>query len=288
MAFFLVVACGKGNSAEPPPPPTPQTPKAPVDGIEVVNQGSEPRRLLRYVPKKGSVTRFELASDGDFSSPGRTMRLPTLVLTTEVTVDDVLPDGSAKIRQTIVGATVRERKDTTMSVAQLADLIQAFNGVTIASTLAPNGSVSGSVVDAGKNIPKAMADHLDSIGKNFEQSAMALPDVPVGVGAVYRFRKTIAQIGIPSTTVTTIEVTAIDGDRVSFRTTTKATGADQKVKAEDGSEVDVRGIGGGGSGSGTYDLARVVMNGDATSDFHVVMNGNEVKMASLAKMTVKE
>jgi hypothetical protein len=133
-----LAACGKGNPSEPVPTPVPApSPKIPVDGLELVSNGSEPRRLLRYTPKKGTMTVLELAQDSNVVSQGRTARLPTLVLTTEVWIDDVASDGSAKVRTKVVGVAARERKDQTMTAAKFGELAQMFDGTTTRYTVSP-------------------------------------------------------------------------------------------------------------------------------------------------------
>ena len=77
------------------------------------------------------------------------------------------------------------------------------------------------------------------------------------------------------------------GDRVSFKSTSTATGENAKIPQQDGTTVDVRDVGGGGSTTATYDLARVVMSGDTTAEFHAVLDGKELKMSSSQKLTIK-
>ncbi|MGN6107332.1 MAG: DUF6263 family protein, partial [Kofleriaceae bacterium] len=106
--------------------------------------------------------------------------------------------------------------------------------------------------------------------QNLEQVAMPLPTAPVGVGAVWKHRRTVRQNGVAMETVTTVEVTAVEGDRVSFRSTSTVRGADQKVTIE-GTPLEITKIGGDGTGHGTIDLAKMALTGELAAELHFEM-----------------
>src|ERR1700689_3863635 len=76
-------------------------------GLEIVSPGAEPKRLLRYAIAKGTKTPFELA------------------------VEDVLPDGTMKIRTTVVEVTARDRAESHVTAAALAAQTDQLKGLAI-------------------------------------------------------------------------------------------------------------------------------------------------------------
>jgi hypothetical protein len=90
------------------------------------------------------------------------------------------------------------------------------------------------------------------------------------------------------TTVTTIEITAIDGERVSFASTSTVAAPDQTVTVS-GVKASFKDVGGGGSGSGTVDLATMAMRGELTAELRGTMStaGQTSPMQMAMKMTVR-
>jgi hypothetical protein len=95
---------------------------------------------------------------------------------------------------------------------------------------------------------------------------MALPRTPVGAGASWLHTRSFDQSGIKMTTATTFELTAIDGDKISFQSATVVNGPDQAV-TQAGTTIEIKNITGKGAGSGTIDLTRMVMNGELVAEF---------------------
>src|SRR5262245_48809857 len=101
LAGALASACSSKKS-EPPPP-------APHEGIEIVRPGAMPHQPLRYQLAAGVRTGVEMEVDIDIVTPTFQRTMPTTVTVMELGADDVLPDGSAKVRTTILRASARER-----------------------------------------------------------------------------------------------------------------------------------------------------------------------------------
>jgi hypothetical protein len=282
IAAALLSAAGacKGSDEAPPPPPRP-----PSDGIEMVKLGEPPQKLLRYHLTKGAMTASEIVMDYQVAQNEQTMTLPTLVLGTELVVEDVQADGTATTRTKVVKTAIREVDGaTTPGVAE--DKAQRLVGVTFVGTLSPGGHILASRVAGAEKVPPELKAWIESIDRSLRAVAMALPDVPVGVGAQWKHRATLSEGGIRGTAVTTVEVVAIDSDKVTYMTTTSTDGADQKAN---GGTTDIKHISGSGSGRGTIDLARMAMNSEQTMTIQAEMTSNgqtdKMKATTKAKMT---
>jgi len=254
---LVVAACGSKEA----PPPAPA-----LDGVQVVGAGSEPRQLLRYHVAKGTTNVVDLALDVDIDASGQGGPLPTLVMTTEMVAEDVLPDGSTRLRTTITNVTARDRPGGAITAAQMAEQSELMRGLILRGTLAPDGVLRDLKVDAGGRVlPPGLTAQLDTLSKSFEQVAMPLPRTPVGPGASWLYSRTLTQSGMVMTTTTTFTLVAIDGDKLTFESATLVSGEDQAV-TQGSATIQLSKISGKGSGKGTVDLSRMSMTGELLAE----------------------
>jgi hypothetical protein len=256
IAAALASACGKKEEAPPPPPPAP-----PRQGVEMVSTGAMPQQTLRYQLTKGTRTAVQMEIDTDITTPSFQRTLPTSVTVMELGADDVLPDGNAKVRTTILRASAREREGAQGSLEVMNAQAMMLSGVEITGTLTPRGTILAPKLSGRSNLPAKAAEGLAGLVAQSEEVAMPLPDPAVGVGAVWRVRRDTSQLGIKMETMTQIEVTALEGSRVTYAMKTEVSGQDQRATI-DGVSVDVKNIRGGGTGKGVIDLGRMVMLGE--------------------------
>jgi hypothetical protein len=259
-AALISVACGN-KPAEPPP-------KKSEDGFELVSPGAEPRVQLRYRPVVGAVSAMAMSMNFDLETGGTKNQMPTLVLDLELAVVSVAPDGSASIRTTIKRASARDRvAGSALSAATMNQALALVDNIKMTSTLSPRGHQKDSKVENPKqSIAPQLMQQIAMMTQGLEQLAMPMPEPAVGVGAKWRATRPLAQNGVDMTSTTTIEITAIEGDKVSFASTTNLTGPDQTLK-EAGQSVKLEKVGGSGGGTGSVDLARLAMTGDLEAEF---------------------
>ena len=256
-------ACSK-KSSEP-------APAAPGQGIELVATGAMPHQPLRYQLAKGAKTRVQLEVDFDATMPSVERIMPTMVMVMEIGADDVLPDGSTKVTTTVLRASARDRPNTSLSIETVNAQAMLMAGMTMTGTLSARGRMSDSrLASGGTDMPAQLADQLkDTIGK-ISDLAMPLPDPALGVGATWRYRKAITVEQIAMETTTEIEVTAIDGPRVSYISRIFVAGEPQRIELDDPSgakvKLEVKNIRGSGGGKGVLDLAKMVGTGEQSSE----------------------
>lgn len=257
-AALILAAC---SSKEAPPAATPSP-----DGVLVLGAGSEPRQVLRYHVAKGTTNLVDLALDVDIDAGGQGGPLPTLVMTSEMTADELLPDGSTKLRTTITNVTARDRAGSAITAEQMAEQTELMRGLVLRGTLVPEGMLRDLHVDAGGRVlPPGLTAQLDTLSKSFEQVAMPLPRTPVGAGASWQHSRTFTQSGMVMTTTTTFRLIAIDGDTLTFESATLVGGADQTV-TQGSATIQLSKISGKGSGKGTVDLSRMAMTGELLAE----------------------
>jgi hypothetical protein len=266
--LLAVTACGE---AKKPPPPA-----APVDGIELVKPGAEPRVQLAYRFAK-EETPLVIESDIDLEQVDAKAVIPTLTMALTHAITEVGATG-AKVKLTVTkgGARSRNVDHDVKGATKVMDRQSALlGGLVIGYNLSPNGVVTNSKVEAvGRDLSEPMQEQTAQLLGMCEQIAMVLPDKPVGVGAIWKYRRTIKQNQLTLVSTTNVEVTAIDGDRITFKATLDLTGLDQTI-TQNGQTAEVRTIGGTGTHEGTFDLAKAIVIGEqrAQLGFQMIAEG---------------
>ena len=253
---LLIVAAGACRKKVEAPPAGP-----PPDGVELVSLGAIPRQVLRYQLARGVKAQVEMEIDAEFAAPGLQRTMPTAVTVMELGADDVLPDGNAKVRTTILRASARERPGAEVSIEAASAQGAMLSGVEITSTLTPRGRVLEPRLGGGANLPPKAAAAMAAQVAQAEELAMLLPEPAVGVGAIWRVRRNTTQLGVKVEAVTEIEVPALEDRRVSYAMRTQIKGDNQHTTVE-GIEVDVTNVRGTGAGRGVIDLGRMTMFGE--------------------------
>jgi hypothetical protein len=270
MRFVIVIAAFLGCSKAEPP-----LPRAASDGVELLSHGQGEQRVLRYRLVKGTRSTLELAIDNSLVAGGRTMISPTLLIKLELAIEDVLPDGSARVRTTILSAAPRERTGATIPVGVLAQMASSLPGTMFTAKLSPSGRVSESKVETTKDLPAPIRAQVDKLNEHVAQVAMPLPEVPVATGAKWSVRSDVDLEGMKLATVTTTELTKLEGDIVTFASSTTISAPNQKL-AQDGISAELTDIGGGGRAKGVVDLARMSMDGTMDLEFRGTMSSQGV------------
>lgn len=283
MAIALLVGLGCEKPSEGPPPDPIPGPNN--DGVQLLSLGNEGKRVLTYRLRKGARTTMEMAMTMDLDA-GRSMKMPTIVMTMEIAVEAVLPGGSAKVKTRVTDTKVLDRPGTTLDAAALQPLAKSITGLGYTFTLSPDGSLSDGQVTG--TAPGDLQAQLGQMTRAIEQVAMRLPPVPVGVGARWSAKRTVHQNGIELTTVTTTQLTALDGDTFSFTSQTTLSAPNQQL-VQQGVTMDIKDVGGGGTGTGTVDLTTMAMRGDLTSEFRGTMSANNqaTPMNVMMQLTLK-
>jgi hypothetical protein len=219
---------------------------------------------------RGITTTSELAYDLDVKNDGQGSAMPTLVVELETTVDDVLADGTAKLRIAVVRTSVRDRPGTETARDLLRGQAAVMRDVVITEMLAPDGKVWDARIQTTAVLPEKVRAELDRVSQSLERMAMRLPSEPVGVGASWRERKALPEGGIRAISETTYTLVSITGDTVAYTTTGLSTGAPQTLE-QDGTKVEVTNTHGHSEATGTIDLSRYAFAGAATSTFTTTM-----------------
>jgi hypothetical protein len=262
VALLILVAC-KDKEPEVPPP------ASSGDGVTVIFAGVAPRQLLRYQLTPGTKATSEMICDVDLRTDGKPGPMPTMVVNLETAVEDIASDGSAKLRMTVLGVTVRDRSGSAVTAEMVQGQAEALRGVAITETLGASGTVSDSRIDA-----TALSDHaraqLDTLSRNLAQVAMQLPQQPVGPGARWRLHKALPDGGIRAVADTTYTLTSLSGSSIGYTSTGTATG-DAQIVEQEGAKVRVTDTHGHFEGAGSVELSRYAPAITSSSTFSTTL-----------------
>jgi hypothetical protein len=272
LILVALVAC-RDKAPEPPPPPPP-----PHDGVTLLQAGAPPLAPLRYHLTRGTKTAAELVCDVDLKSDDRSGPMPTLVVDLETTVEDVLGDGSARLRMTVVDTRIRDRPGSKVASDVMQAQATAMRGVVLTQTLAPDGAVSEAQVipplpatrpAGGPSAADATAKasgRLDSLLRSLERMAMRLPAEPVGIGATWSERRTLPEGGIRATSEIRYTLVSLTGSTLAYTGAGQSTGTAQTVE-QDGVKIEITDTHGRSEVKGSIDLARYALDATASSTF---------------------
>jgi len=274
--MLLLVAAACGSDPKPPAAPDP-------NGIELVWPGQPPRQVLRYAVAQGTKTQLQVTVDVDLDAGGQGSPLPRLVVTSELAIEDVRTDGSARVRVTMLDVASTPRDLATVSTRAMTAHMGLMRGIALVGTLRPDGGIRDLQVDATVKLPPGLDQQLAQVQSAFQRISMPLPRVPVGPGAIWRQIKTIDQGGMQLVAATTLSLGSIEGSLVTYTMATSLVGRDQTVTLL-GTPIQVKGLGGSGAGKGSLDLARMALTGDATLALHSQMTA--AGETDLMQMTV--
>jgi hypothetical protein len=161
-----------------------------------------------------------------------------------------------------------------------------MKGIVITSLMTPSGHLIGTKLDIGaKQVPPSSKSQLEALAANFDQLMMPLPEVPVGVGAVWRNSKPLEQNGMKMIAVNSVELLDVKGDVVSYQLDTQVHGDDQTLKYGDAT-VDIKDITGTGTGKGTIGLKTLAVSSELTSEFRSAMQAPGEGSATQMTMSI--
>jgi hypothetical protein len=238
----------------------------------VVSPGVPPQQLLRYHLAKGTRSTLELEVEGSLTAGDLPpSAAPPLVFMLEIVVDDVTSDGHMKLTTTIQELTTHAAADQPGTAAAASEAA-ALKGLKIASTLAPDGTISDvKIASDDKALSVDAKAQVEALVQAMPKLAMPLPPTPVGIGAKWRSSHALGPASpLALQSVTTIDLTGVSGSLVTYEVASTVHGADQKV-AQDGVEVDVKSITGTASGRGTFDLQKLAIAGTLDAKLHMDM-----------------
>lgn len=251
-----------------------------VPQTEVIDAGVAPRSARRFQLTAGTSADLSMLVDVsiDQESAGTTQILdtPAVMQQVTVTVTEVSPDGKTAVVGVTLGQIGLDPAGTDLTEPEIADLsaeLDALVGLRGSATVGELGEVRDFEYLPPEGASARTIKVLDDVAAQLVAITIPLPREPIGRGARWRARTRSHFGGVTSVQETTYELTAVEGDRLSYRATVvqralpgdiapEAPGAGSRARLVSG---DMR-----GTTTGTSDLT------DLTATFETDLSGTQV------------
>jgi hypothetical protein len=260
--------------------------------ITLLETGAAPRQVLRYTLAAGTREAMKLRQSismrmemGGMAQPAQAM--PATLMTTEMVVSDVAPDGSAGIATEIVDIDLDTEGADPGVVAAMRPALAAFKGVTMRYRVSQRGEVSQ--LTFGEGVPPEMQT-MQSLGST-EQLSVAFPREAVGVGARWKATRPVQQNGLTITQDVEYVVKALAADSVLLELNLVQSAKDQTMQSDalpPGASITLRTLAGTGTSTVAIRFDRVqpamTMTMSATMALDLEMGGQSNAMKQTMAM----
>ncbi|MGB0561596.1 MAG: hypothetical protein ACPGVO_07295 [Spirulinaceae cyanobacterium] len=251
---------------------------SPTSGLELLTPGVEPRQVFRFTPSLGATQQMRLVIQADTRATMNDQALPTIALpeitmAVETTVTEVAADGGYTGQFVYQDVTVGESESLPPNFTQvLRDQLQIVAGLTGEFRFDAQGNLQDFDVELPETNDPLAQQLLEQISETFEQLSSPFPTAAIGLGAQWRVPQAISVSGIEFTQLTTYELVAQEGDRLTLAFASEQSGAGNLKDfpgMPEGFEPEIEALSSAGSGELTLDLNQllpVAMQLEAVTD----------------------
>lgn len=286
---------------------------APVDGaeesaspfgeaakVELLDAGSEPRRAIRYDLAKFEpvIVRFTVQTSSKVTAgdqPAREISLPEMTLDIAMKQPTIQADGNARVEFELIQIQYQADEEDPQSQMMAQMMSQQLGSFEYSGhyIINPRGQVVDGAIKMDESNPQ-IAQMSENIEQSLQQITNAFPEEPVGKGARWSVDQAFGDsIPFELEQSTIYEITAIDGDRITLKTTV-AQEAEAQVFEDDsmpeGSRVELEEFKTDGSGETVLTLSSLAPKGELTIHMLMAMKGmlqGEEEQSMRTEMTMK-
>ncbi|WP_139977700.1 hypothetical protein [Nocardioides litoris] len=213
---LLVTGCsgGDGQSGGGPPPATATPTAAGARAlVSVVQEGSEPRRVLALSPTAGAVTEADLSIAQRVTSDGRAADVPELTVPVTTTVEAATAE---QVEATCAYGEPRVRAEGSPAaeVERVRQAVAGLAGTTTDVAVLADGTTDGGPDGPGTAAPDdaAAAGPARQAGVLLRRLVPVWPTSPVGPGASWTVTSVVRVDGADVDEVATYTLESLDGD----------------------------------------------------------------------------
>lgn len=258
--------CSGGDHSAPTTTAAPTTTTL-VPAVEVLDAGAAPRAVRRFRFTAGTTAHLEVTTDLDVDQDaGADAEAPTLdgpAVTQAISLEigRVAADGASAELTVELGEVSIDREGTDLTDAEVVDLVaelSALRGLRATARMNDRGAVEAFAYEPPEGATARALTALDGVADQVASLTVPLPEAAIGVGARWQATTAAAIGGLRASARTTYELTAIDGDVLTYRATVVDTIAPQDLPADQlpgGTTARLTAADVEGTTTGTTDLA---------------------------------
>ena len=258
-------------------------PAAPKSPVKLLDAGSEPRTVLHLHPRVGDqqtvIMTMKMAMTT--SAAGKempAMDMPAMLMTMDFGVKDISDAGEITYTMVFSDATVAADTNTPPAIAAaMKSSLASIRGMTGTGRMSSHGIIKGVEIKLPAAADPQMSKTMDQMKESFSSSSIPLPEEAVAPGAKWEYQTRIKSQGMTIDQNLHYELIAIEGDRLTLRSTITQNAANQKIQnpAMPSLKVDLTKMTGSGTGSSTLDLGRIMpVSGTLAEKTEVIMDMN--------------
>ncbi len=268
-ALVLAVGCEKANKDG----TTVADDLAPGE-IRLIGAGTDPRTLLRYDVAKGTNVTLDMVMNISIEAPGMPMpSMPPIRMSMDETCTDVEPDGNMRFEVKVGSVSADGTGPMADAMGQVGDMMK---NMKYTFRLSPSGRIDDVQVEG---LTGPMADVGKQMKDSIEQFAAPLPDVPVGKGSTWRFKRAAEANGVKMATVNDFELVDFKDQVATFKVKGRVVAPSQTINQK-GMSINLDKMDGDVTGLIANDLRRFAPAGTFAMTIEMSMSaqGQKVKM----------
>ena len=235
--------------------------------ITLLENGAEPRQVLRFNPTPGDSDKQEMITRMSMEQsmggmPLMSMSMPGIKVVMETVVEDVAANGDITHVTRFIGAEILEGPEVMPELRdQMAEAIAAIPNAESRSVSDSRGQVKSSETIFAEDVDPEVQLQMGSLTSTLDQVVFGLPEEAVGLGGSWKVEFTVSQEGFSLKQAVIWTVKSVDGGLVTFDIEISQNAETQKVVSPllpPEASMTLLSMEGQGTGSAILDLARVV------------------------------
>jgi hypothetical protein len=243
-------------------------PEAAESGVKIklLEPGGEPRQVLRLHPKAGDKQTLNMTLKmtmgmklGEMENPPK--KLPAMVMTMEVTVKDVSPQGDISSELVMTDASVADEPGVLPQVAEtMKSSLGNLKGLTGTGLTSNRGVNKGTEINLPAGADPQVRQAMDQMKDSFANLSSPLPEEAIGAGAKWEVTMQLKSQGMRIDQTTTYELVSLKDDNLNTKVSINQTAPKQKVQspAMPDMKLDLLKMSGTGTGELSVNLGQLL------------------------------
>ncbi|MGC3958146.1 MAG: hypothetical protein QM813_09470 [Verrucomicrobiota bacterium] len=202
--------------------------------LKLIEAGTEPRQVLRLQAKAQEVQQVKISARMTMglsmqNQPAQTIKTPTAVMSATVTTHEANAQGEISYEVVINDVTVQPEEGTLPQlVEEMQKSLGAAKGTVIQGIMTDRYLTKKIEAKSPLLTTPTAKEDIETLKETFSNSEFVLPEEAVGVGAKWELKHKKKKRGMMVEETIQHELTAVDGNILSIKSTVKQSGATKR------------------------------------------------------------
>lgn len=237
--------------------------------IELLDDGSEPRRRLHYDLGPGSTDKFSMDVKMSMkqTSDAGTFEVDAPRFRVMVSMGPMsrTEDGNLRTQLRFEGTSLADPEARSGQDLLMADMLdRTMKPIKAWLIVTPHGCTVDGGFESSEEIPQQLQKMLDDLRKSLRQMPMIFPEQPVGVGARWRIEMPLDIMGMAVRQTAVYRLLELEGNtgRLGIAMTQEGSGVLEVPDLPPGARAEVESLESEGEGEMTFDLTTLTPTGE--------------------------